>query len=155
MNRKKHLVEETSISKVSIETGELIEETRTRTHVISRVQEPFFCTYTKVLGMLYNVKTITATKLFWKFCEMSEFNSGRVRITTEDRYRICKELAFTGNTYYNALRELEVCSIVAKSGRGEFIINPELAWKGDSKTREQLLKSGCRITLQPDDSFQV
>lgn len=151
MNKKKHFVEETSISKISVETGEMIEETRTRTHVISREQEPFFCTYTRVLGMLYNVKTVTATKLFWKFCELSDFNTGKVRITTSDRYRICEELHFTGNTYYNSVKELEICSIITKSGRGEYLINPELAWKGDAKTREMLLNSGCSITIKPSN----
>lgn len=27
--------------------------------------------------------------------------------------------------------------------------------KGDSKTREQLLTAGCKVTIQPDFSFQV
>lgn len=34
-------------------------------------------------------------------------------------------------------------------------INAEIFWKGDYKTREALLNSGCKITIEPNDEFKI
>lgn len=37
----------------------------------------------------------------------------------------------------------------------EYAINAEIFWKGDYKTREALLNSGCKITIEPNDEFKI
>ena len=66
--------------------------------------------------------------------------------------QILKDLAISESIYTKSLKLLSNLGLVTGS-RGEYQINEEIFWKGDFKTREALLKSGCKITFKPDEAI--
>jgi hypothetical protein len=51
------------------------------------------------------------------------------------------------------LRQLLDLNVISGE-KGKYKINPEIFWKGDYKTREQLLKANCTITITPNFDFE-
>jgi hypothetical protein len=43
---------------------------------------------------------------------------------------------------------------IISGSRGTYKINPKLHWRGDYKTREKLLNSGCTLTITPSVEFE-
>ncbi len=113
------------------EAGEIIEEVRSKTWTFSRGSEPFFLTYLNCISWMYNLKSITTR-----------------------RQTICKELGISDTSFSKALRSLIELNIFSGE-KGTYAINAEIFWKGDYKTREALLNSGCKITIEPNDEFKI
>lgn len=132
------------------EAGEIIEEVRSKTWTFSRGSEPFFLTYLNCISWMYNLKSITTIKVLYKLLEASNFNKGTVDISTTRRQTICKELGISDTSFSKALRSLIELNIFSGDA-----INAEIFWKGDYKTREALLNSGCKITIEPNDEFKI
>lgn len=136
------------------EAGEIIEEVRSKTWTFSRGSEPFFLTYLNCISWMYNLKSITTIKVLYKLLEASNFNKGTVDISTTRRQTICKELGISDTSFSKALRSLIELNIFSGE-KGTYAINVEIFWKGDYKTREALLNSGCKITIEPNDEFKI
>jgi hypothetical protein len=148
------MVTEKIIKRVSEDTGEVIEETQEKTYVVDKNSEPFFLTYSKALSVLYNIQTAAAIKVLWKLLDLCNFNKGTVAVSPINRSNICKDLGISGPTYYAAISSLKDLGIIEGKG-GFFAINPDVMWKGDTATRDKLMKSGCKITIGPNKEFSI
>lgn len=136
------------------EAGEVIEEVRSKTWTFSKNSEPFFLTYLNCISWMYNLKSLTTIKVLYKLLEVSNFNKGTVDITTTRRQAICSNLNISDTSFSKSLRSLIELNIL-NGEKGTYAINAEIFWKGDYKTREALLNSGCKITIEPNDEFKI
>lgn len=103
---------------------------------------------------MYNLKSLTTIKVLYKLLEVSNFNKGTVDITTTRRQAICNDLNISDTSFSKSLRSLIELNIL-NGEKGTYAINAEIFWKGDYKTREALLNSGCKITIEPNDEFKI
>ncbi len=80
-------------------------------------------------------------------CTKAEYNTGRVLLPTSERVRLCELLDISNNSLTNNLALLKKHNLISGE-RGEFIINPQIHWKGDTQTRDRLLQdSNMKITF--------
>ena len=86
------IIHEKSQQVVDSITGELISETAEKTYVIKKETEPFFLTYSKQMSLLYNITSLAAIKILWKFLELAQYNTGIVLLTPLFRKKIISEL---------------------------------------------------------------
>ncbi len=144
----KHLLSEKIDRVLDQETGELVEQSESKTWTVSGPGEEFFQVYTQVLGIICGIKQFAAVKVLCKFLEKVNFNDNTVEISKAGKQKICQELNISTPTYYNAINQLKELNLISGEG-GMFIIDPELIWKGTLARRKELLKAGCQITISP------
>lgn len=83
-------------------------------------------------------------------CELAEYNTGMVKLTTAVRQEICKSLSISPNTLTNNLSLLKSKNLI-KGDKGDFIINAQIFWKGDAESREKLLNTPAfRVIFELD-----
>lgn len=125
-------------------TGEIISEV-----IESNIQqinkkvsrEQFFMVYAKVLSILYGDTLSGAThKVFWWLLETYPGLYSSLGISKAVKDEICKVIGVTLRTVDTALKELVDSSLLIKSGRATFKINPEFVWKGNLEERSKLLQ---------------
>lgn len=150
----KQIVHEQTTEIVDSYTGEIIKESISKTFTVKKDVEPFFLTYSKYMSVLYNLTSFSAVKILWKFLEQSQYNTAMVLVTPQRKKEIIKELGISLSIYNKSLITLKNAGIISGE-RGTYKINAELHWKGDYKTRERLLKSGCTLTITPNDDFEI
>lgn len=102
-------------------------------------QEEFFMMFVKALSSVYKLKSITDFRVLAKLCQLATYNSGLVSIPPVTRKIICEELGISTNNLTNSLNSLKKLGIITGGG-GVFELNPVIAWKGDLRTREKVLK---------------
>ena len=145
----KQIVQETTRRTVDTYTGEMIDETTSKTFSVKKEVEPFFLTYSRCMSILYNLTSLTAIKILWKFLERAEYNTGIVYITSQVKKDIIDNLNISISIYNKSIAILKEAEIIS-GNKGQYIINPNIHWKGDYKTREKLIKSGCKLTITSD-----
>lgn len=154
----KTIVQEVTSEIVDQQTGELILKTESKTFSVKKDNEPFFLTYSRCMSMLYNLTSLTAVKILWKFLERAEYNTGIVYITSQVKKDIINALDISESIYNKSISMLKTSNIIT-GNRGQFVINPEIHWKGDYKTREKIMKEGgLKITVMadlPNDEFEI
>ena len=80
-------------------------------------------------------------------CSHAEYNAGKVSLPTQERSRLCELLNISNNALTNNLSVLKKLKLISGE-RGEFLINPQIHWKGDTKTRSRLLQDNdMKITF--------
>jgi hypothetical protein len=104
------------------------------------------------MSVLYNLTSLSAVKILWKFLELAQYNTGVVLVPSNIKKPLISELNISESIYNKSLVILKTADIIS-GDRGQYIINPKIHWRGDYKTREQLLKSGLKMTLEPDENF--
>lgn len=149
----KQIVHEQTTEIVDSYTGEIVKESVSKTFTIKKDVEPFFLTYSRYMSVLYNLTSLSAVKILWKFLEQSQYNKEDVFITPQRKKEILEELGISSSIYTKSLVMLTEAGIISGS-RGTYKINPELHWRGDYKTREKLLNSGCTLTITPSVEFE-
>lgn len=150
----KKLIKQQTKQTIDSVTGEIVDETISKTFYVKSSEEPFILTYVKGLSMIYNIKSAAAIRILCKLLELSNFNSNEVQITAPKRKEIIKELEISEPCFTKSMKLLSDKNIVTGSW-GLYYINENIFWRGDSKTREKLLKSaGCKITIEPDNGFE-
>lgn len=147
----KHLLNEKVDRVLDKETGELVEQTESKTWVVSGPGEEFFQVYTQVLGIICGIKQFAAVKVLCKFLEKVDFNNNIVEVSKAGKQKICQELGISTPTYYNAINQLKELKLISGEG-GMFTVEPELIWKGTIARRKELLTAGCKITIAPSGS---
>lgn len=150
----KQIVHENSKTVVDTYTGELIEETTSKVFTIKKEVEPFFLTYSRFMSILYDLNSLSTVKILWKFLEIAKYNTGEVFVTPQIKKKIIEDLKISLSIYNKALVILKDAEIISGE-RGLYVINPKIHWKGDFKTREKLIKSGIKVTIQPNEEFEV
>lgn len=141
----KYQVQSTETQHVDESTGQLIITTTQKTHKIEVNEDNFFITYLKFLSVFYELTHISDVKLIVKFCELAEFNTGKVSISTGKRKEICDELGINTSNFSKYTKRLKDKGLIS-GDKGEYKINPDIFWKGDKKSRAALLKDNA-LTL--------
>ena len=152
---KSILTESKLSTRVDETTGEIIEETVSKTFFINKKSEPFFLTYVKGLSIIYNITSAAALRLLYKLLELSEFNKTEIQISAPKKKEILKELNISEPCFTKAMKILSDAGLVTGS-RGLYNISEDIFWKGDAKTRQQLMNSRtATITFKPNEDFDV
>lgn len=139
---KNTFVKSETITKADPDTG-LIVMTETKKLIKTTLgeTEEFFQVYCKLIASVYELSYSNDIKILIKFCEIAEFNTGKVSITSPDRKEICDELNMQSSNMSKSIKRLKDKELISGE-KGRYTINPAIFWKGDKKTRAELLKDG-------------
>ena len=118
------------------------------------LKEEFCFTFLNPLRDIIGLKSIVDLKVLYVLCNMAEFNTGKVSMSTNRRDEICEILGITYNTLANSISRLKKNNFITDKKR-DYTINPAYFWKGDLKTRDQLLKEGGKLTLNIEFENEV
>lgn len=111
--------------------------------------EPFFLTYSKQILALYDMPVFNATtKVFWKLLEFAEWNTGEVIMNVNRRNEIMQVCSISKTSYYRALDELIAAGLITKD-KDVYTIDERMFWKGDRKSRKELMNAKLKVTLNP------
>lgn len=139
---------------VNPETGEVttIETAKSFTRKIK--EDNFYMVFFDFIGSMYGLKPDKVRDLLMWMCVHAEYNTGIVRLTTEDRKEVQKQLSVSNNQITNYLKKLKDLKLISGKN-GVFTINPQVFWKGELKARRALLAdSQVRITFSIEDNIQ-
>jgi hypothetical protein len=123
---------------VDVNTGEVMEYETQKVFTKKIKNDHFYMTYIDFISPLFNLRTDTAKSVLEWMCCRAEYNTGKVALTTSARKELCEHLDISPNTLTNNLKKLKDLKIISGE-KGEFIINPQIFWKGDSQSRDNML----------------
>lgn len=142
------LTQRTEVSYVDTQTGEIVATESSKTFTRKIKTDKFYMTFIDYVAPFYQLRSVSAKNILVYMCEIAEYNTGKVALTTGVRQELCYELAISSNTLTNNLKVLKDLKLISGE-RGDFIINPQIFWKGDTNTRDQLLrKDEIKITFE-------
>jgi hypothetical protein len=104
-------------------------------------KENFFMTYIDAVSSLWNLRSINDRNVLDLLCSFANYNNGIVSLSTKKRKDIIDKLKISQQTLTNSLANLKNLNIIT-GNNGEFIINPNLFWKGNDEERLKLLNKG-------------
>ena len=125
---------------VDLNTGEIKEYETQKTYTRKVETESFYMTFIDYIAPLFNLKSDAAKNVLNWMCCHAEYNTGKVQLTTNQRDLACMELGMKSNSLSNHLKKLKDLSLISGE-KGDFMINPQIFWKGDTITRDKLLKN--------------
>lgn len=102
--------------------------------------EPFYMVFIDYISPLFNLKNGTSKAVLSLLCCRAEFNTGKVSISSADRKDICDKLDISNNVLSMSLKELNDKKLIS-GAKGTYIINAQIFWKGDLKTRNATIHS--------------
>lgn len=126
------------------DTGEWEEMTTSKTFAIPVNEEEFYMTFIKNLSSILNLNSFTEVKVLVKMCEIAEFNTGKVSLTTGKRNDFMEELSIN-KAYLSASIKSLIMKGLIRGNKGEYQINPLIFWKGSLKERNALIKENGGI----------
>lgn len=133
---------------VDVNTGEVIEYESEKTFTRKVESDSFFMTFIDYVAPLFNLKSDAAKNVLSWLCCHAEYNTGKVQLTTKQRDKACEELGMKSNSLSNHLKKLKDLNLI-NGEKGDFIINPQIFWKGYTNTRKKLLKDdGIKISFK-------
>lgn len=129
----------TTISRIDDSTGELHLIEVQKTVGVETTTEEFFQVYCRLIASVYELKYADDIKILIKFCEIAEFNTGKVLIPAAERKVICEQLKMQTSNMSKSLKRLKDKDLITGE-KGSYLINPAIFWKGEQKIRAQILK---------------
>lgn len=146
---KKHFVQEFTNT---YKDGNGVEQTFTEKKLIvhKTEDEPFYLTFLKYVSWIYGMTGVVPIKLVNKFMELAAFNTGRISLTSGKKQEIIEELGISEVAFYKSMNLLLEQDIIRKHNvvdsktgeikwsRGEYLINPDIFWKGELNKRKEL-----------------
>ena len=131
------------------ESGNPIYETKQKEWVGSKdPSEPFFFTYINCISWIYGLTSVTTIKILYKLLERMDYNTNHVEISSKKRSEIIEDLHISDSSFTKSLNQLIKLNILAGS-RGSYTVDENFFWRGDRKTRDALIKSKVKMTLEP------
>lgn len=103
---------------------------------------------------MYDIKSVSTIHVLYKLLELANFNENKVNITTSIRKDICNSLKISNVTFSKCIKQLTDLHVLTGT-KGTYIIDEGCFWKGDYRTRQQLMKSNTKITIEPTGEFDV
>lgn len=137
MNKKFKDVVQTQV--VDRETGETTYVETQKSYTIQTTVDKFYMTFIEFAKPRLKIKFASDHLVLATLCDMATYNTGVVRITPQDRDEMSVTLELSKQQLTNSLTRLKKLDLIT-GDRGTFTINPQVFWKGDTKTRESLLK---------------
>lgn len=129
------------------QTGEIMQTTQRKTYTTKSPVEKFYMVFFEHIAPVYDLSRSYQNLLTW-LCSNAEFNTGKVLLPTGVRKQCCDDLGISNNTLSNYLKKLKDKKLIEGEG-GEFIINPSIFWKGDTKSRAELMQDEqIKITFE-------
>lgn len=129
------------------DTGEIVTIESSKTFTTKITEDKFYMTFIDYMSPFFGLKPDSAKVLLAWLCSHAEYNTGKVSLSAADRKQICSELNISNNTITNHLRTLKNLKLI-DGGKGTFIINPKIFWKGELAARKELLKNNdIKITF--------
>ena len=101
--------------------------------------ENFVMLFSDILKVLSSMKGENTKNVFIWLCLHAEYNIGKVYLPAKRIEMLANDLNIPRQSVYNSLVQLKKAGVIF-GGRGDFIINPEICWKGDMKVRTQFLE---------------
>ena len=120
-------------------------------------EDPFYMVFIDFVKWMYNITSVGSLKLLPKLLELAEFNTGNISLSPGIRTILMEELNMSKSTFTRALNDLienkalfktystpideetgELLENQKKEIKGEYVINPEMFWKGSLKDRTEL-----------------
>jgi len=108
--------------------------------VKSKNKQEFFMVFLSGLNAICELTRPSDIKILACMCERAEYNTGAVRLTSEDRKQLVDKLKITSQAFSNSLSRLKDTGLVTGE-RGMYEVNPQHFWKGETNERERLLKA--------------
>ena len=99
----------------------------------------FFVVYIDNLSGYMRLTANTDKSVLAYLCCFAEYDTGRVFLSPEERKEACNEIGICLQQFTNSLSKLKKLHLIT-GGNGFYMINPAIFWKGNSKTRESLLR---------------
>lgn len=96
---------------------------------------------------IWEITSAISYKLLFLLATYLEDNSPIVRISSEDRVKICGVLKISTNQLTNALKPLKAVGLVVKN-KQEYILNPLVFWKGSLVERATYLQKNGESFLE-------
>lgn len=145
----KHVIETTE---QVIRDAEGIERVRTTKKVVVHKMEAenFYFVFTNYVQWLYGLKGVVPVKVLHYLMEHAQVNTGRVALTPGMRMELVSKLGISRGAFIMAIKQLNDLGVLTKvyhinqqTGeqielRGEYMLNPEMLWKGDKEKRKEL-----------------
>lgn len=129
----------TSIKEVlDPQTGEIVKYESSKTYKEKISSENFYMVFLDYMTPLLKIKSHITRHVLDKLCQLAEFNSGKVSLSTGNRKEICDQLEINSQQFSKALKQLKELNLIDGES-GMFTINPYIFWKGDQSIRRQEL----------------
>lgn len=133
---RKYIVK--SEESVNENTGEVLTTKKTVTFS-SKSSDEFFMIFVKFIGGFFDLTSALDMKLLVKFCQVADFNTGLVLLPAGLRKELLEELNVKNSHLSNSIARLKKANLITGE-QGKYELNPIVVWKGDIKTRDQLIK---------------
>jgi len=127
-------------------TGEVVVTETTKKFSVAVSTESFYMTFIGAMQGIFAIENLTDVKVLAKMCERAEYNTGRVLMTSDIRKEIMKALSITPQTMSNSFARLKKLNLITGE-RGTYELNAHVFWKGDTNSRNNLLKSKSRLSF--------
>lgn len=128
------------------ETGEVLTAELSKTFVKKVSEDNFYVTFIDYISSFFKLPPNAIKVLTW-MCKNAEFNTGKVTLASKTRDKLANETGISPTTITTNLSTLKKAKLISGE-RGEFIINPQIFWKGELKARREILKdANLRVTF--------
>lgn len=136
----KRILTKSNIKQVVDEsTGELkIVETE-KTYTVRIEPDRFYMVFFEKMASFYGIKHLSDIKLIICMCELAEFNTGVVYLTPKNREFIVGKTKISLSNISRNLKRLMALGLLSCE-KGNYTVSPEVFWKGDTKTRSEIIK---------------
>lgn len=145
----KHVIETTE---QVFKDSDGIERVRTTKKVVVHKMETenFYFVFTNYVQWLYGLKGVVPVKVLHYLMEHAQINTGRVSLTPGMRMELVNNLGISRGAFIAAIKQLNELGVLTKvyytdkqtgeqlESRGEYMMNPEMLWKGDKEKRKEL-----------------
>lgn len=132
---------------VDHETGEIKESTTVR--AIKGEEPSYIKLYLQDISYLYGLPA-TAGDLMHELLQYVTYGTQQIILNASVKEKICKVTGIAKQTLNNRLQDLVNKGIIARDGRGVFVLNPYLFGKGDWKSVRELRSKNIHLKIVYD-----
>lgn len=111
--------------------------------------ENFYFVFVNYVSWMFDLKGEIALKVLHFMLKEAQVNTGRVVLSAGKKKEIIERLGVSKMSFYNAVKQLIDAKAISKiyyvnpdgektEYKGEYMINPEMIWKGDKDKRKEL-----------------
>lgn len=144
---KQKIIQSTYREVIDNQTGEVLQVETSKTFQKKVKSQRFYITYIDYISPLYDLRSEGAKDVLSYLCTIAEFNTGKVSLTTNGRKTLCEKLKISNNSLTNYLAKLKDSNLIS-GNNGDFLINPQIFWKGSTEERDKILEDNTiKITF--------
>lgn len=147
---------------VTDENGITRERTESKQFTYRTDEDSFYAVFISYVRWMFKINSAVTLKVLLYMLDIAEFNTGRVSLTAGERSNIMETLGISSQALSRSVKELVSVEAIRKNysinretgeqkeRKGEYLINPEMFWKGDLKTRRRLV---VEFRAEYDDTY--